>query len=36
MGGGIRQFLSHLDTVPDAITRFDTSSRAGISISCKK
>lgn len=36
MGGGIREFLSHLDTVPDAITRFDTSSRAGISITCKR
>ena len=35
-GGGIREFLDHLSTVPDATTRFDTSSRAGISISCKR
>jgi hypothetical protein len=34
--GGIGEFLSHLGTVPDAVTRFDTSSRAGISISCKR
>jgi caffeoyl-CoA O-methyltransferase len=35
-GGGIGEFLSHLGKVPDAVTRFDTSSRAGISISCKR
>ena len=36
MGGrGIREFLAHLDTVADDVTRFDTSSRAGISITCK-
>lgn len=35
-GGGIREFLDHLGTVADATTRFDTSSRAGISISCKR
>jgi predicted O-methyltransferase YrrM len=35
-GGGIGEFLSHLKTLPDAETTFDTSSRAGISISCKR
>jgi predicted O-methyltransferase YrrM len=35
-GSGIRTFLSHLQTLPDAVTTFDTSSRAGISISCKR
>jgi caffeoyl-CoA O-methyltransferase len=34
--GGIREFVSHLDTLPDAITTFDRSSSAGISISCKR
>ncbi len=34
--GGIREFISHLDTLPDAITTFDRSSSAGISISCKQ
>jgi caffeoyl-CoA O-methyltransferase len=34
-GRGINEFLSHLETVADGITRFDTSSRAGISITCK-
>jgi caffeoyl-CoA O-methyltransferase len=35
-GGGIREFLSHLKTLPDAETTFDTSSREGISISYKR
>jgi hypothetical protein len=35
-GGGIGEFLAHLKTLPDAETRFDASSRAGISISCKR
>ena len=35
-GRGIGEFLSHLETLPDAVTTFDTSSRAGISISCKR
>ncbi len=35
-GGGIDEFLSHMKTLPDAVTTFDTSSRAGISISCKR
>lgn len=35
-GGGIGEFLSYLSKVPDAVTTFDTSSRAGISISCKR
>ena len=34
-GAGIREFVAHLDTVADGVTRFDTSSRAGISITCK-
>ena len=34
-GAGIRAFLSHLGTVTDGVTRFDTSSRAGISITCR-
>ena len=32
---GIREFLAHLETLPDARTTIDTSSRAGISITCK-
>jgi len=35
-GPGIREFLAHLKTAPDADTTIDTSSREGISISCKK
>jgi caffeoyl-CoA O-methyltransferase len=35
-GRGIGEFLSHLDTLPDAVTTFDHSSSAGISISCKR
>jgi predicted O-methyltransferase YrrM len=35
-GGGIRDFLNHLKTVPDATTTINTSSRAGVSISCKR
>ena len=34
--GGISEFISHLDTLSDAITTFDRSSSAGISISCKR
>jgi predicted O-methyltransferase YrrM len=33
--GGIGEFLEHLKTLGDARTTFDTSSRAGISITCK-
>jgi caffeoyl-CoA O-methyltransferase len=36
VGRGIDEFLSHLKTLPDAVTTFDNSSRAGISISCKR
>jgi len=36
VGGGIQEFLTHLKTLPDAITTFDDSSSAGISISCKR
>lgn len=35
-GSGIDEFLSHLDRLPEAVTTFDHSSRAGISISCKR
>jgi predicted O-methyltransferase YrrM len=35
-GRGISDFVSHLSSVPDALTTFDTSSRSGISISCKR
>lgn len=35
-GGGIRDFLDHLKTLPDAVTTVDTSSRAGLSVSCKR
>jgi predicted O-methyltransferase YrrM len=33
---GIRDFLAHLKTLPDAVTTIDTASREGISISCKR
>jgi caffeoyl-CoA O-methyltransferase len=33
---GIREFLAHLETLRDAVTTFDKTSRAGISISCKR
>lgn len=32
---GIREFLDHIRTVPDATTTIDTQSRAGLSITCK-
>lgn len=35
-GTGIRDFLDHLKTLPDAVTTIDTSSRAGLSVSCKR
>jgi predicted O-methyltransferase YrrM len=35
-GAGIREFLAHLETLPDAVTTLDKTSRAGISISCKR
>jgi caffeoyl-CoA O-methyltransferase len=35
-GAGIREFLDHLQTLPDAVTTIDTTSGAGISISCKR
>ena len=35
-GAGIREFLDHLKALPDAVTTIDTSSRAGVSISCKR
>jgi len=36
VGSGIREFLAHAKALPDAETRIDTSSREGISISCKR
>ena len=36
VGAGIREFLAHLDVLPDAVTTIDKTSRAGISISCKR
>jgi caffeoyl-CoA O-methyltransferase len=36
VGRGIRDFLAHLKTLPDAVTTIDTTSREGISISCKR
>jgi predicted O-methyltransferase YrrM len=35
-GAGIREFLAHLKAVPDGDTTIDTSSREGISITCKR
>jgi predicted O-methyltransferase YrrM len=36
VGAGVRDFLSHLKTLPDAVTTMDRSSREGISITCKR
>ena len=36
VAGGIREFLDHLQTVRDGETTIDRSSRAGISITCKR
>jgi caffeoyl-CoA O-methyltransferase len=36
LGAGIRDFLAHLKTLPDGVTTIDTTSREGISISCKR
>ena len=33
---GIREFLDHIQRVPDAVTTIDTRSRAGLSITCKR
>jgi predicted O-methyltransferase YrrM len=33
--GGIREFLAHLNTLPDGETTIDTSSSEGISITCR-
>jgi predicted O-methyltransferase YrrM len=35
-GRGAGEFLAHLRSLPDAVTTFDPSSRAGISISCRR
>jgi caffeoyl-CoA O-methyltransferase len=34
--GGIGEFLAHVKTLPDGDTTIDTSSREGISITCKR
>jgi caffeoyl-CoA O-methyltransferase len=36
VAAGIREFLDHLKTLPDGETTIDSSSRAGISITCKR
>ena len=36
VGTGIREFLAHIKTLPDAVTTVDTSSRSGVSITCKR
>jgi caffeoyl-CoA O-methyltransferase len=36
IGGGVRDFLTHLKTLPDGETTIDRSSREGISITCKR
>ena len=36
VGRGIRDFLAHLKTLPDAVTTIDKTSGEGISISCKR
>ena len=35
-GPGIQEFLAYMKGLPDATTTIDTSSRAGVSISCKR
>jgi predicted O-methyltransferase YrrM len=35
-GGGIRDFLAHVNALPDGVTTIDTTSRAGVSITCKR
>ena len=36
VGRGIDEFLTHLKTVRDGVTTIDTSSSAGVSITCKR
>ena len=36
VAGGIAEFLAYMKGLPDATTTIDTSSRAGVSISCKR
>jgi predicted O-methyltransferase YrrM len=36
VGVGIRDFLAHIKTLPDGVTTVDTSSRSGVSITCKR
>lgn len=35
-GPGIREFLAHIGTLPDGDTTIDTSSSAGVSITCRR
>ncbi len=35
VGGGVRDFLRHLETLPDGVTTMDKSSGEGISVTCK-
>jgi predicted O-methyltransferase YrrM len=35
-GGGIRDFLAHVKALPDGVTTIDTTSRAGVSVTCKR
>jgi predicted O-methyltransferase YrrM len=35
-GEGTREFLAHVKALPDAVTTVDTSSDAGLSITCKR
>jgi predicted O-methyltransferase YrrM len=36
VGAGISDFLSHIKTVSDGVTTIDTTSRSGVSITCKR
>jgi predicted O-methyltransferase YrrM len=35
-GGAIRDFLAHVKALPDGVTTIDTTSRAGVSVTCKR
>ena len=35
-GGGIRDFLVHVKALPDGVTTIETTSRAGVSVTCKR
>jgi predicted O-methyltransferase YrrM len=36
VGAGVRDFLAHLETLPDGVTTTNRSSREGISVTCKR